>query len=148
MILGQGFTSCVVTLTADVQKTESEIKLTIPKTQYNYRENDEIIFKGAVNKPGKLVVFNYFDNGYQKISSQIIAAKNAEFMIPSPNSGKRLVAELPKNESQSKELVVFLYVDSNMDVKEKYSHLEFTNLVASIPPQKRAIVNRLVYISR
>lgn len=145
---GQGYMSCVVNLVADVQPTTNDIKLMVKNEFYNFRVNEEVQFRGVVNKPGKIIVYNYNEGIYQKIHQQTIAAKNTEFVVPSPSSPQTIIATLPNGVSQSKELVVFLYVDKDYQLRERYTKSEFVNVLVSIPPENRKLENRMIYIMR
>ena len=145
---GRGYMSCVVNLVADVQPTTNDIKLMVKNEFYKFQVNQEVQFRGVVNKPGRLIVYNYYDGIYQKIHQQTIAAKNTEFVIPSPTSSKTIIATLPNGVAQSKELVVFLFVDKDYQLKERYTQPEFINVLVSIPSENRKIENRMIYIMR
>lgn len=145
---GKGYMSCVVNLVVDVQPTTNDIKLMVKNEFYQYRVNQEVEFRGVVNKAGKLIVYNYNEGFYQKIHQETIAAKNTEFVVPSPTSPKTIIATLPNGVSQSKELVVFLFVDRDFQLRERYSQSEFVNVLVSIPPENRKVENRMIYIMR
>ena len=61
---------------------------------------------------------------------------------------RKLVAMVPDGQKQSKELVTFLFSEKDIVFKNEYSSLEMQNLIASIPPMNRKVVNRYVNIVR
>jgi hypothetical protein len=55
---------------------------------------------------------------------------------------------LPVGKAQSKELVTFLFSEKDVPFKNEYTTLEMKNLIASIPPKNRKVINRYVNIVR
>jgi hypothetical protein len=68
-------------------------------------------------------------------------------MLPSDKT-KKLVAMLPEGTTHSKELVTFLFSEKDVPFKNEYTTLEMKNLIASIPPKNRKVINRYVNIVR
>jgi len=142
-----GYLSCIVTLVADVVKITNNIKLVILNEDFSYKENQEVKFSAITNKTGQLVMFNFYGGNYYKIYEQKIASQNEKFVLPSDD--RKLIAKLPEGKSQSKELVVFVFFDSeSVRVKELYSQKELREFFSSIPFDSYRVVNRHVTILR
>ena len=142
----QGYTSCIVTIRAEVDTPKNEIKLALDKDFYEFKENQEVNFRGVVNKTGNLVVFNYVNKTFNKIHEEKIATNNKEFMLPSPKN--RIVARLPVNLNQSKEIIMFLFTENDYEFRNRYSEIEMNYFIKSIPSHQRQIINQYVYIMR
>ena len=142
----QGYTSCIVTIRAEVDSPKNEIKLALDNDFYQFKENQEVSFHGVVNKTGNLVVFNYVNKTFNKIYHETIATNNKEFVLPSPKN--RIVARLPVNLNQSKEILMFLFTENDYDFRNSYTEAEMNYFIKSIPSHQRQIVNRYVYIMR
>jgi hypothetical protein len=66
-----------------------------------------------------------------------------------PSNDRKLIAKLPTGESQSKELVMFVFFDSDkIKVKDLYSQKELREFFSSIPFESYRVVNRHVNILR
>ena len=142
----QGYTSCIVTIRAEVDSPKNEIKLALDNDFYQFKENQEVSFHGVVNKTGNLVVFNYVNKTFNKIYHETIATNNKEFVLPSPKN--RIVARLPVNLNQSKEIIMFLFTENDYEFRNRYSEIEMNYFIKSIPSHQRQIINRYVYIMR
>lgn len=140
-----GYTSCIVSVVADVHKIKNTINISLNEDFFNLRERDEVKFKGTSNRTGYLTVFNFYGGVYSKIYSVKIASQNNEFVIPSTHTNK-IIAVLPHGQQQSKEMIMFLFTESVVDMKTSYSQNEMQSLVYSIPYQSRKVVNRYVNI--
>ena len=55
-----GYTSCIVTVIADVERVKNNITIVFDEDFFHIKENDEVKFKGKVNKVGYLTVFNFY----------------------------------------------------------------------------------------
>ena len=142
-----GYTSCIINFTANVLEIKNPIKLILNEDSYNFKENDEVTFRGLSNKSGNVAVYNYYNGIYRKIYVQTIATPNKEFVIPYSNRNK-IVAVLPAGELQSKELVIFLLTENAVHLQDTYTQIEYKNLLSRIPVHQRVVVNRYVYIMR
>jgi hypothetical protein len=67
-------------------------------------------------------------------------------VLPSANDSVKLVALVPEGKSQSKEMVMFLFTETPLEVKQSYTVVEMRNLLTSIPYQSRKVINRYVNI--
>ena len=141
-----GFTTCIVTLTADVEQQKNPIRLYLNRSLFDYRDNDEVKFKGVVNKAGALAIYNLNNGNYHRVYVTMIATPHKEFMIPSKNDTGRILATLPKGQDQSKEMIMFLFSQQKLDFKQTYTPMEMKSLIDSIPPMERKVVNRYVNI--
>lgn len=143
----QGYTSCVVTVYTEIEKVKDEIKLKLTDDSFKFKERDEVNFRAVANKPGYLALYNYYNGVYRIVDYQTVASFDKEIVIPSAKK-RKIVATLPAGELQSKELVVFLYTENWVDLKEVYTQAEYKNMLSKIPPHQKDVVNRYVYIVR
>ncbi len=143
-----GYSSCIVSLVADVERQENPVYLYLDKSIFNYRENEEVKFRGVVNRKGVFAIYNLYDGNYHRVYVTNIAAPNKEFMIPSKQDTGKILATLPKGQSQSKEMLMFLFSERWVDFKETYTPMEMNSLIYSLPSQQRRVVNRYVNIVR
>ncbi len=142
----QGYTSCIVTIRADVDRLKNEIKLNLTNDSFQFKMNDEIVFRGVVNKTGNLAIYNLYENNYKKVYEEKITAINKEFMLPS--SKNRIVAKLPDDKLQSKEVIMFIFTENDLVFRDNLTELEMKSFITSIPSHQRQIVTRYVYIMR
>lgn len=142
----QGYTSCIVTIRADIDRLKNEIKLTLNDDSFRYRPNEEVIFRGVVNKVGNFAIYNLYGDVYHRVYIEKIATPNREFVIPSTRN--KIVAKLPESEVTSKEVLTLLFTENDYDFKDSYSMLEMKQFLSTIPTHQRQIVNRYVYIMR
>lgn len=143
-----GYSSCVVSVVADVEKQDNPVYLYLDKSLFSYRENDEVKFRGVVNRKGVFAIYNLYEGMYRRVYVMNIATPNKEFMIPSKQDTGKILATLPKDQSQSKEMLMFLFSEKWVDFKETYSPMEMNSLIYSLPSQQRKVVNRYVNIVR
>lgn len=144
--LALGYSSCVVTVEAEVIGFKNSIIFTV-EGKFNVRHEEEMTFKIVANKTGKVGMFNYHGNKYYKVQEAKFASQRTEIMLPYDKT-KKLVALVPEGQMQSKELVTFLFSEKDIVFKNEYSSLEMKNLIASIPPINRKVINRYVIIVR
>jgi len=144
--VSDGYSVCVVTVDADVSKLNNTIRFEA-HVNSEVRHEDEMKFTVVSNKLGKVAVFNYNGNKYYKIQEVTIAAKNRQVVLPYDNS-KKIVARLPFGKNESKELLTFVFTEGDVEFKNDYSSAELKNVIASIPPTDRKVVNRYVNIVR
>jgi hypothetical protein len=137
--------NCIVLIEANVQKIENKITLNV-ETKQKFKDGESVNFSFVTNEIGNLHVFNFYDNFYHKIDSVIIDKQNKEYKLPKEN--QKLVAFLPKNVIQSKELLVFFFTQDKIDVKNKYTVNEFKNMLLSVKPTKKQLVYRNITIER
>jgi len=142
----KGYTSCIVTIRADVEKLKNEIKLNLINDSFQFKTGEEIVFRGVVNKVGNLVIYNLYDNMYNKVYEEKITTINKEFVLPS--SKNKIVARLPEDKLSSKEVLMFLFTENDFEFKNKLTELEMKSFLRNIPSEKKQIVNRYVYIMR
>jgi hypothetical protein len=57
-------------------------------------------------------------------------------------------AQLPKGEVQSKELLMFLFVNQDVSMKDSYSENEMKLAVNQIPASNRRVITRYINILR
>jgi hypothetical protein len=141
-----GYTSCVVTVNADVVHSVNTIKLSLEEKYFNLKEFEKVQFRGTVNKPGHITMFNFYGGNYHRLYHVNIASNAQDFVIPS--SKHSITATLPKGVKQSKELVLFLFTETPVELREKYTENEMRILLSTLPFDKRKYVSRYVNIMR
>ena len=139
-----GYSACVVTIEAEVAGINNTIIFQVDG-KFDVRHEEEMTFKLVSNRAGKVGMFNYHGNKYYKVQEAKFASQRTEIMLPYDKT-KKLVAMVPDGQKQSKELVTFLFSEKDIVFKNEYSSLEMKNLIASIPPMNRKVVNRYVNI--
>ena len=144
VVTEQGYKVCVVTVEADVQNLNNNIKFSIDGS-FEYKDGDEIQFRGLSNVGGTVYLFNYYNGRYQKILRKV-ATQNTEFVLPSESY--RMKAELPKGSSQSKELLLFLFVNRDVSLKDSYTEMEIKSAINEIPASNRRVITRYINILR
>lgn len=141
-----GYLNCIVTIQANVVKITNNIRFVIFDDNLTFKENQEVKFTGISNREGKLVLFNFYNGNYYRIYEHNIASKNEKFMLPSSNN--KLVAKLPTGETQSKELITFVFFESEVKVKDSYTQKDLREFLSSVPYESYRVVNRHVHITR
>ena len=144
VVTEQGYKVCVVTVEADVQNLNNNIKFSIDGS-FEYKDGDVIQFRGLSNVGGVVYLFNYYDGKYNKILRNV-TTQNTEFMLPSESY--RMKAELPKGSMQSKELLMFLFVNQDVSLKDSYTEMEFKSAINQIPASNRRVITRYINILR
>lgn len=142
----KGYTSCIVTIRADVERLKNEIKLNLNNDSFQFKTGEEIVFRGVVNKTGNLVIYNLYDDVYNKVYEEKITSINKEFVLPS--SKNKIVAKLPEDKLSSKEVLMFLFTENDYEFKKTYTELEMKSFLRNIPSEQRQVINRYVYIMR
>jgi hypothetical protein len=144
VVAEQGYKICVVTINADVEKVKNEIKFSIDGS-FEYKDGDEIQFRGLSNYGGSVYLYNYYKGKYVKVLRKV-ATPNDEFVLPSESY--RMKAQLPKGEVQSKELLMFLFVNQDVSMRDSYSENEMKLAVNQIPASNRRVITRYINILR
>lgn len=140
----QGYKVCVVTVNAEVERLNNEIKFSIDGV-FEYKDGDEIQFRGISNFSGQVYLYNYYNGKYVKILKEV-ATQNKEFVLPS--EAYRMKAELPKGSVQSKELLMFLFVNQNVSLKDSYTEIEMKSAINQISAINRRVITRYINILR
>lgn len=141
-----GYSACVVTIEAEVAGINNTIIFQVDG-KFDVKHEEEMTFKLVSNRAGKVGMFNYHGNKYYKVQEAKFASQRTEIMLPYDKT-KKLVAMVPDGQKQAKELVTFLFSEKDIVFKNEYSSLEMKNLIASIPPMNRKVINRYVNIVR
>lgn len=145
-----GYKKCQVIIRADVEKIQNPIKFKLDQHEFSYNEGDEVVISGTANKQGLVLAFLYDEGIYHLLDGQLIASNSGKFMIPSTREN-RLIAYLPQNKLQSKELLTVLFIeadDRRYDVKTQYNKSEMEDFLNTVPIQKRKVINEFVYIMK
>ena len=145
-----GYKKCTTVIRADVEKVKNPIQFRLHQKEFNFHEGDEVIISGSSNKQGLVMAFLYVDGVYHLIDGLLIASTPGKFMLPSTRENK-LIAYLPENRLQSKELLTVLFIESDdrhYDIKSRYNKIEMEDFIKTIPVQKRKVVNEFVYIMK
>jgi len=141
----QGYRSCVVVVTANVEKLNNNIELMIDGS-FEYKDGQEIQFRGLSNRQGTLYMYNFYNGKYVKILQKTVATQNQEFVLPSESY--RMKAQLPKGQVQSKELLLFLFVNNDVSMKDSYTEIEMKSAINQIPASNRRVITRYINILR
>lgn len=144
VVTEQGYKVCVVTVTAEVEKLKNDIKFSVDGS-FEYKDGDDIRFRGVSNKGGVVYLYNYYEGRYVKILRKV-ATQNEEFVLPSESY--RMKAELPKGSLQSKELLMFLFVNQDVSLKDSYTDIEMKSAINEIPANNRRVITRYINILR
>jgi hypothetical protein len=144
VITEQGYKVCVVTINADVERVKNDIKFSI-YGNFEYKNGEEIQFKGLSNYGGSVYLYNYYNGRYVKVLRNV-ATPNNEFVLPS--EAYRMKAVLPKGEVQSKELLLFLFVNQNVLFGDSYTDIEMKSVINRIPASNRRVITRYINILR
>jgi len=144
VVTEQGYKVCVVTLNADVEKLKNDIKFPIFGS-FEYKDGEDIKFRGVSNNSGYVYLYNYYNGKYVKIIRKV-ATQNEEFMLPS--EAYRMKAQLPNGEVQSKELLLFLFVNQDVSMKDSYTEMEMKLALNQIPASNRRVITRYINILR
>jgi hypothetical protein len=139
-----GFDNCVVTLEAQVAKVKNPIVFEV-QSKVNFIEGESVEFNFTSNRPGTILVFNFYDDVYHAIDSvKVESLKEAKL----PSSNKKIVATLPNNLLQSKELLTFIFTEQDIKFESKYTAREMKMMLSSMEPSKKKVVYRYVTIVR
>jgi len=142
----EGKLICSVTIDADIEKIQNDIVFHIRNENLALKIGSEIKFYGISNKKGNLYIFNSYKNRNYRLYHAKINEVNTEFTVPKPN--EIMVAKLPEGVKISKEKLVFLFTELDLQTKSEYTDYEMQKMLEGIPITKRRTVNRLIQIVR
>jgi len=140
-----GYKVCVVTINAEIDRLKNEIKFLIDGS-FDYKDGEVIQFRGLTSNSGTVYVYNYYDGKYTRVSQRKVATQNREFVVPS--EAYRMKAVLPNGEVQSKELLLFLFVNQDVSMKDSYTEMEMKLALSQIPASNRRVITRYINILR
>jgi hypothetical protein len=138
----EGRKVCTVIIDADVDILKNAVKMEVKNFEPTFIQNVEMSFDIMVNKPGKFVLFNQYDDKYYKIYERKNDVVDKSFQIDN------IMAVLPDGKLQSKEVLVFVYFELDKKVKDVYNEFEMKNFIGSIPVENRDVLYRYVQIVR
>lgn len=138
----EGRKVCTVIINADVGILKNATKMEVKNFEPTFIENVEMSFDIVVNKPGKFVLFNQYDDKYYKIYEKKNDVVDKSFSIDN------IMAVLPDGKLQSKEVLVFVYFELDKKVKDVYNEFEMKSFIGSIPVENRDVLYRYVQIVR
>jgi hypothetical protein len=141
-----GYTACYVLIGANVYPTVNEINLTL-NDFYMFKHGQELVINGVSNRKGNLAVYHFYDGVYYRLYTHKIATPGSQFVLPSVN-GDRVYMRLKEGQQSSKELITFLFSESNVNFKKKFTEMEFKNFMENIPSEGRKVINRYVFTVR
>lgn len=144
--VNQGFSTCVVVLEAEVESVKNKIVFEV-YGNLDYYEGDTIDFSFTSSEEGFVSVFNLYQDKYYPIFSGTIHKTGQKYKIE-PQNGHRLVARLPKNEVQSKDLLVFVFTKKFNKLRKNYSSEEFHSYIRTIDVKEKRIIYRYVNIDK
>ena len=145
IVVERGYKVCVVTINADVQKLNNDIKFIIGGS-FNLKDGADITFIGSVNKKGNVYLYNYYEGNYNRVLNTWIATPNSNFVLPS--EPYRMKAQVPNGQVQSKELLLFLFVTNDVNFKDSYTENEMKFVISQIPSNQRKVITRHINILR
>ena len=145
VVTEQGYKVCVVTVDADVDSINNNIKFSIDGS-FDYKDGEVIQFRGLSSNSGVVYVYNYYKGKYTKVSKVKVATQDREYVVPSESY--RMKALLPDGEMQSKELLMFLFVNQDVSLKDSYTEMEFKSAINQIPASNRRVITRYINILR
>jgi hypothetical protein len=140
-----GYKVCVVTINAEVERLKNEIKFLVDGS-FDYKDGEVIQFRGLTSNSGTVYVYNYYNGNYTRVSQRKVATQNREFVLPS--EAYRMKAVLPNGEVQSKELLLFLFVNQDVSMKDSYTEMEMKLALSQIPASNRRVITRYINILR
>jgi hypothetical protein len=141
----EGQRVCTVEIDAVVERLQKNIVFSLDHFSPVFSDNQIVQFSIIVNRPGKLVLFNYFDGNYHKIYESQNNVVNESFVVPAKD---RMIAKVPEGLMTSKEKLVFVYTDVDISVNKLYNDFEMRTFLQSIPVQKRFVTHRFIQIVR
>ncbi len=141
----EGQRVCTVEIGAVVEKIQKNLILSLDHFSPVIQNNTPVRFSMIANRPGKFVLFNYYDGNYHKIYELKNDIVNESFVVPTKN---RMIAKVPDGMLTSKEKLVFIYTTLDISVKTSYNEFEMKTFLQNMPIQKSFIVNRFIQIVR
>ncbi len=141
-----GYTACYVLIGVNIYPTVNPINLTLNEF-YMFKHGQELVINGVSNRKGNLAVYHFYDGVYYRLYTHKIASAGVEFVLPSGN-GERVYMRLKADQQSSKEMITFLFSETDVNYKMKMTELEFKNFVENIPAQNRKVINRYVFTVR
>lgn len=141
----EGQKICIVEIEAVVEKKQNNVILHVKDFSAIIKENTEVNFSIIVNKPGKFILFNHYDQKYHKIYESKNDLINESFNIPKKN---KMFAKLTNKQITSKEKLVFVYLTVDIPVKMLYNDFEMKIFLRSLPSNESFVVQRFIQIVR
>jgi hypothetical protein len=141
----EGQRVCTVEIDAVVEKIQKNLILSLDHFSPVIQNNTPVRFSMIANRPGKFVLFNYYDGNYHKIYELKNDIVNESFVVPTKD---RIIAKVPDGMLTSKEKLVFIYTTLDISVKTSYNEFEMKTFLQNMPIQKSFIVNRFIQIVR
>ena len=120
-IENSGYTSCIVSVVADVHRIKNTINISLNDDFFNLREREEVKFKGTSNRIGYLTVFNFYD-GEIKSPSMINLDIQDSLYLEKMKESQAVIEYLDTQEFDTS----MLSLDFNIayDSLQRYSHVE------------------------
>lgn len=141
----EGQKVCTVEIKADVEKLQKNVVLSIKHFSPIFKEEQKISFSIIVNRPGKFLLFNYYNGNYHKIYDLQNTIVNESFAVP---TSVEMYAKVPDGALTSKEKLVFVYTEVDISVKVLYNEFEMRTFLQSMPIQKSFVAHRFIQIVR
>jgi len=145
-IIEEGKRTCIVTIKADVHPMKNDISFYIHNENFNFKHDEEIVFRGVSSHVGRVILFNQDRGTYTKIYETTVEHPGYEFQIPDDNH--KIVAKVPEDSHISQERLLFLFLGVDISVKDEYNHKELQRLLESVPVLKRRTIYQLTQIVR
>jgi len=142
----EGYTNCMSIIKANVELYNEDIALKLYTPHFHLNEEDSLIIRGIVNKPGFITIYNLYNGSYTKIYSEKIINANKEFAIPSGMN--KIVAKLSIDEKDSKEVIMVLFTEEFVNSKNKLTTIEMNEFVNELPKHKHRVIKKQLYIMK
>lgn len=141
----EGQKVCTVEIIADVERLQKNIVLSLEHFSPIIKDNQEVQFSIIVNRPGKFILFNYYNGNYRKIYELQNRVVNKSFAVPTKD---KMYAKLPDGAMTSKEKLVFVYTELDISVRVLYNEFEMKTFLQSMPVRKSFVAHRFIQIVR
>ena len=125
---------------------KNDISFYIHNENFNFKHDEEIVFRGVSSHVGRVILFNQDRGTYTKIYETMVEHPGYEFQIPDDNH--KIVAKVPEDSHISQERLLFLFLGVDISVKDEYNHKELQRLLESVPVLKRRTIYQLTQIVR
>lgn len=141
----RGYSVCIVDLKAEIEKITNTIRFTLEgRTQFKH--GDRFVLSAISNRAGSFALYNITSDSYQKVYSGKVFETDKQFQIP--NQTQKLETFLPVNVSNQTENLVLIFTTNELTYQERYSRIEFSQMVTSLPFDQRKVVSYPINIVR
>jgi hypothetical protein len=136
---------CLVEIDAVVERIENQTNFMV-EGDLKYMQGQELNFNIVSSVNGYVSVYNYYDSLYNKIHSFKIEKVNTQYKFM--KDGYKIIAQLPKDKQQSKELLIFVFSEEKPKDKKTYDDFEFENMLSSLNSKVKRTIFRYITIGK